>query len=255
MPDDRPPAIRIRALRRSFGAVRAVDGIDLDVPHGSLFVLIGPNGAGKSTTVRLLCGLIEADAGEVSVLGLDPARHRVALAARIGIVPDFPVLYGVLSARDNVRRIASLRGLSRAETDRRLEELAHVLGMNDQLDAPVHSLSTGTRKKAALAAAMIHAPAVLFLDEPFEGIDPLAAHRMRTMLSELRTRGTTLFVTSHVLPVVEALASDLAILHEGRIVLSGPFPAMLQGRGNLEQVLIETVGAASSAIDLPWYQP
>jgi ABC-2 type transport system ATP-binding protein len=255
VPDACWPAIRIRALRRSFGAVRAVDGIDLDVPPGSLFVLIGPNGAGKSTTVRLLCGLIEADGGEVSVLGLDPARDRVALARRIGLVPDFPVLYEVLSSRDNVRRIASLRGLSRGETDRRLEELAHVLGMNDQLDVPVHSLSTGTRKKAALAAAMIHAPAVLFLDEPFEGIDPLAAHRMRTMLSELRARGTTIFVTSHVLPVVEALASHLAIVHEGRIVLGGPFPAVLEGRENLEQLLIEKVGADPSSIELPWYQP
>jgi ABC-2 type transport system ATP-binding protein len=250
-----PPAIRARGLTRRFGAVRAVDGVDLEVPRGALFALIGPNGAGKSTTVRLLSGLLPRDGGALRVLGCDPEPDRVSLAARIGIVPDFPVLYDVLTARENVLRLAAVRGIPRSEAEARLGELAHALGMGDELDAPVHTLSTGTRKKASLASAMIHAPALLFLDEPFEGIDPVAAHRIRLMLGELRARGTTVFVTSHVLPLMEAIASDVAILHEGRLLLSGALPDLVGADRSLEQVLLDRVGAVERVPDLGWYRP
>jgi ABC-2 type transport system ATP-binding protein len=248
-------AIRTRELRRSFGAVTALDRLDLDVPRGAFFALIGPNGSGKSTTVRLLSGLLSRDGGSLSVLGRDPERERTALAQRIGIVPDFPVLYDVLSVRENVMRIAALRGLSRRETELRLGELAHALGMGTELDSPVHALSTGTRKKGALAAAMIHAPALLFLDEPFEGIDPVAAHSIRGMLARLRERGTTIFVTSHVLPLMEALATDVAILHAGRRLLAGPIDDLLRGHSSLEKVMLEHLGAVDRTPELGWYRP
>jgi ABC-2 type transport system ATP-binding protein len=247
--------ILARELRRSFGAVTALDRIDLDVPRGAFFALIGPNGSGKSTTVRLLSGLLSRDGGILSVLGRDPESERTAVAQRIGIVPDFPVLYDVLTARENVLRIAGLRGLSRRDAELRLDELAHALGMGAELDSPVHALSTGTRKKGALAAAMIHAPALLFLDEPFEGIDPVAAHAIRGMLTRLRERGTTIFVTSHVLPLMEALATDVAILHEGRRLLSGPIERLLDGEESLEKIMLERLGAVDRVPELGWYRP
>jgi ABC-2 type transport system ATP-binding protein len=250
-----PIVIRGRGVTRAFGAVRAVDGVDLEVPRGALFALLGPNGAGKSTTVRLLAGLLPRHGGELEVLGCDPSNEGVALATRVGIVPDFPVLYDVLTARENILRIAAVRRIPHREADVRLGELAHALGMGGELDAPVHTLSTGTRKKASLAAAMIHAPALLFLDEPFEGIDPVAAHTIRLMLGELRERGTTLFVTSHVLPLMEAIATDVAILHEGRVLLSGALSRLLRDGRSLEQVLLDRVGAVQRVPDLGWYRP
>ncbi len=251
---DREPVLEVRGLTRRFGADLALDGVDLSVPRGSLFALVGPNGAGKTTTVRILSGLLRRDGGDVRVLGIDPSRDPFRVRELIGVVPDFLPLWEPLTARENLREIARLRGIEDGETARRVEDLARVLGLGEALDRPILHLSHGTRKKAILAAAMLHAPPLLFLDEPFEGIDPLAARTIRHILAALRQRGVTVLLTSHVLPLVESLATHLAILDRGRIAASGPIDRVLEGR-TLEEAFVATVGEPGPAPDLAWYRP
>ncbi len=246
--------LEVRGLTRRFGAVVALDSIDLTVPRGAFFALVGPNGAGKTTTVRILSGLLRGQAGEVRLLGVDPSRDPFRVRELVGVVPDFLPLWEPLTARENLLEIAALRGLPREETVHRIADLAEALGLADALDQPVLQLSHGTRKKVTLAAAMLHAPPLLFLDEPFEGIDPVAARTIRHLLAALRERGVTLLLTSHVLPLVETLATHLAILDHGRIAAAGPLEEVLAGR-TLEEAFAAAVGEPAPAPDLSWYRP
>ncbi|MDH3283770.1 MAG: ABC transporter ATP-binding protein [Acidobacteriota bacterium] len=252
---DRPAAIRCRGLTRRYGTVNALDGLDLEVPPGAVYAVIGPNGAGKSTAVKVFCGLVPFHDGACTVLGLDPRRDAVTLAARIGVVPDFPVLFDVLSPRENVLRLARIRGIEGNEAGRRLDQLARALLADGELDRPVAALSNGAKRKAMLLAAMIHAPPLLFLDEPFEGIDPFSARTIREMLERLCARGVTVFLTSHVLPFVESLASHVGILSSGRLIASGTLDDVVAESGSLETAMLETLGTSSSAPDLEWYTP
>lgn len=247
-------ALAAQGLTRRFGAVLALDRVDLLVPRGSLFALVGTNGAGKTTTVRILAGLLRRDGGEVDVLGVDPSRDPLGVRELVGVVPDFLPLWEPLTARENLREIARLRGIGRRESLDRIEDLAAALGFAPRLDTPVVHLSHGTRKKVALAAAMLHAPPVLFLDEPFEGIDPVSARTIRGLLDTLRERGVTILLTSHVLPLVENLASHVAILVEGRIAAAGPIAEVLAGR-SLEETFVAAVGEPGTVAELPWYRP
>ncbi|RMG42685.1 MAG: ABC transporter ATP-binding protein [Acidobacteria bacterium] len=248
------PAVTARGLTRRFGCVLALDGIDLDLRWGRCLALVGPNGAGKSTALRLLCGLLRPDAGTVRVAGLDPVRDGRRLRETIGAVPDFPVLYDELTGRENLLAVARLRGIPRGEADRRIEELAAALRLQDSLDRPVAGCSRGERKKAALAAALLHAPPVLFLDEPFEGVDPLSARTIRELLGELRSRGAAVLVTSHVIPLVEAIASDVAILESGRLIAGGSLAEIAAAYGDLESAVLAAGGTAAAAPALPWYR-
>lgn len=249
-------ALSARGLRRSFGAVRALDGVDLEVPRGAFFALLGTNGAGKTTAVRVFSGLLRADGGEAEVLGfsLRPRPPR-ALAAQIGLVPDQPPLFAPLSVRENARHLAGLRGLPRALADGRIAELAAGLGIEAQLDVAAGTLSHGSAKKAALMVAMLHAPALLFLDEPFEGIDPPSARAIRTLLASLCARGATVFMTSHVLPVVASVATHVAVLHAGRVRAAGSLDEVSRGHASLEDAVLAQLGDARSAPELAWYRP
>ena len=255
MPPTAGPAIDTRGLVRRFGAITALDRVDLAVPRGAFFALVGSNGAGKSTTVRILTGLLAPGEGTVRVLGENPRKAGAVLRQRIGVVPDFPVLYDVLSPRENIVRLSALRGLTREEAERRLEELAVALALDEHLDQSVRSLSQGTRKKAALAAALIHGPSLLFLDEPFEGIDPVAARGIRNMLEALRQRGVTIFLTSHVLPLVESLATHVAVIDEGRVLTSGPLTEVVGRHDTLERAILEALGVPPDVPTMEWYLP
>ncbi|UCF66881.1 MAG: ABC transporter ATP-binding protein [Acidobacteriota bacterium] len=242
-----------RGLSRRFRAVRALSEVDLDVPAGACFALLGPNGAGKSTTVRIACGLLRPDEGEISVLGLDPFRSPDPLRHRVGLVPDFPTVYDVLTPRENLTRFARLRRLGEQDAAKRIEELAALLALEDELDQCTSALSRGAQRKVMLAAALLHAPAVLFLDEPFEGIDPLASRNIRIVLGELRQRGVTVFLTSHLLPIVETIASHAAILVNGRVTTCGPLASLLEQHGSLERAVLAATGAAPATPRLDWY--
>lgn len=243
----------MRQVTRRFGSVLAVDRLDLEVAAGSCFALLGSNGAGKSTTVRMLSTLLSPDQGVVEVAGLDVTRNPHAVRRVIGVVPDFPVLFDPLTPRENLQQVARLRGLPAAQTATRILELAAALSLESHIDEPVIGLSHGTKKKASLAVAMLHAPRVLLLDEPFEGVDPLATGTIRDLLATLRARGVTVFLTSHVLPLVETMATHVAVMERGALRAVGTLDQVVATHGSLEAAFLTLVEGAPAAAELTWY--
>ena len=216
-------AIETNALTRRFGAQLAVDSIDLRVPRGSFYGFLGENGAGKSTTISMLTGLLAPTSGEMRVLGRDPTRDDGAeIKRRMGVVPDGGLLFDRLTGREHLVFVARLFGLERAEAGRRADELLSVMELAESSRKLVADYSFGMRKKLALAAALIHGPELLFLDEPFEGVDAVAKASLTALLADLvRRRKLTVFITSHVLEVVERLCDHVGIIHRGRLVAQG----------------------------------
>ncbi|HUJ26013.1 MAG TPA: ABC transporter ATP-binding protein [Myxococcales bacterium] len=206
-------------MTRRFGGQTAVDGIDLRVPRGSFYGFLGENGAGKSTTISMLTGVLEPTSGEMRVLGLRPGDE---LKRRIGVVPDGLLLFDRLTGREHLIFVARLYGLSRDEAAARAGELLEAMELATDARKLVADYSFGMRKKLALAAALIHGPELLFLDEPFEGIDAVAKASLTALLADLvARRRLTVFLTSHVLEVVERLCDQVGIIHRGRLVAQG----------------------------------
>jgi ABC-2 type transport system ATP-binding protein len=250
--DSAPPAIEIRNLVRRFGSVTAVDGISLRVPRGSLFGFLGPNGAGKTTTVRMVTGLLRPDSGDALVLGRSILHDPVRVKRDIGVVPDDLALFDRLSFHEHLTLVGRVHGLSRGETESRAEDLLRLLDLHADRGILAVQGSTGMRKKLALAAALIHAPPVLFLDEPFEGIDPVAGLRVRDLLKQLAIRGTTIFLTSHILEIVERLADRVAVIVRGRVTVEGAVAELRRGGRTLEDVFVEAVGAPAAHTTPSW---
>src|SRR5207248_8391613 len=209
-------AIETDALTRRFGEQVAVDGIDLRVPRGSFYGFLGENGAGKSTTISMLTGLLAPTSGSLRVLDLPPDE---AVKRRIGVVPDGLLLFDRLTGREHLIFVGRLYGLGRAESARRSDELLATMELSGDARKLIADYSFGMRKKLALAAALIHGPELLFLDEPFEGVDAVAKAALTALLSDLVRRGRlTVFLTSHVLEVVERLCDQVGVIHRGRLV-------------------------------------
>jgi ABC-2 type transport system ATP-binding protein len=236
------PALAVRGLVKHYGTQVAVDGLDLDVPTGSCFGLVGPNGSGKTTTLRMVCGLVRPDHGQIVVAGRDPVADPAGARAHLGVVLDPLALFERLSARETLRTLGEIRGLARPMIDERADELFQVLQLYDDADRPISGYSHGMRKKTALAAALLHRPDVLLLDEPFEGVDPVSAITMRGMLDRVRDGGGTIVLSSHVMDLVERLCDHVAVIHRGRIVASGPTDELRGGR-RLEEAFVDVVGA------------
>ncbi len=210
------PAIAVRELTRRFGTFTAVDNISLSVAPGQFFGFLGPNGAGKSTTIKMLTGLLAPTSGRIEILGLDFATHAVDVKRQIGVVPEGLALFGRLTASEYLRFVGRMYGLDKETTNRRTEELLDFMNLAAEPKKLVTDFSHGMQKKLALAAAVIHGPRVLFLDEPFEGVDAIAAGTLKAMLQRMTERGATIFLTSHVLEIVERLCSHVAIIHQGQ---------------------------------------
>lgn len=232
----------VRGLTKWFGPKAAVAGIDLDVPPGCFFGLVGPNGAGKTTTIRMATGLLRPDQGRVWIEGLDVWADPVAAKARIGVLPDDPRLFDRLTGGELLEYCGLLRGMAPDVVAERADELLGVLGLEEARDTLVVDYSTGMRKKAALAAALLHGPRVLFLDEPFEAVDPVSTRTVRDVLERFTAAGHTVIFSSHVMEVVERLCDRVAVVHEGRIIAEGETDALRSGR-RLEDVFVELVGA------------
>ncbi len=240
-------AIETRGLTRLFDGKAAVEDLSLSVPVGAFYGFLGPNGAGKSTTIRMLTGLLAATAGDARVLGVDLARDGVEVKRRIGVVPDGLALFERLSGAEQLRIHGQLYGLERREAARRADELLAALDLAEDAGKLVGEYSHGMKKKLALGCALIHGPELLFLDEPFEGIDAVAVSGIRRMLQGLVARGAiTIFLTSHVLEVVERLVSHVGIVHRGRLAAQGTLDEV-RGAGTLEEVFIRTVGEDGGA--------
>jgi ABC-2 type transport system ATP-binding protein len=240
------PALVLRGLSKSFAGRVAVSSIDLVVPRGSFFGMVGPNGAGKTTTLRMATGLLRPDAGTAEVEGIDvwQAGAEASLQARrrIGVLPEDLALFDRLSGRQLLTYTGLLRGMPADVVGQRTEELLHVLGLGEAAGTLVVDYSHGMRKKVALAAALLHAPSVLFLDEPFEAIDPVSARTLRAVLGHHRAAGGTIIFSSHVMELVERLCDAVAVVHAGRLVAVGPLDEVRQGR-SLEDAFVELVGA------------
>ncbi len=222
-------AISCSGLTRSFGEFRAVDEVTFSVATGQFFGFLGPNGAGKSTTIKMLTGLLEPTRGEVQILGQRFSAGALDLTRQIGVVPEGMALLGRLTAPEYLRFVGRMYGLDRGTTSRRTEELLEFMNLAGEPKKLITDFSHGMQKKLALAAAVIHGPKVLFLDEPFEGVDALAAGTLKAMLQGMIQRGATIFVTSHVLEIVERLCSHVAIIHKGRLVANGSLEELRAG--------------------------
>src|ERR1051326_3283244 len=244
-------AIATEQLTRRFGGLTAVDGIDLQVESGQFFGFLGPNGAGKSTTIKMLTGLLAPTAGRVSLLGIDFARHPVEVKRQIGVVPEGMGLFERLTAPEYLEFVGRMYGLDKATTRKRSEELLDFMQLADRSSTLVAEYSHGMQKKLALAAAVIHGPRILFLDEPFEGVDALAAGALKELLGRMTERGVTIFLTSHVLEIVERLCSHVAIIKKGRLVAQGSIEQLRAGvpgaegrNSTLEEIFLSVVGEA-----------
>ncbi len=264
---DAAPTISTLGLTRRFGELVAVDNVDLRVAPGQFFGFLGPNGAGKSTTIKMLTGLLAASSGRIEILGLDLETNPVEVKRQIGVVPEGMALFGRLTGSEFLNFVGRMYGLDRETAAQRAAELLDFMQLADQPKKLVTDYSHGMQKKLAMAAAVIHGPKVLFLDEPFEGVDAIAAGTLKAMLQGMIARGATIFLTSHVLEIVERLCSHVAIIHRGRLVAQGsleelragveaqtPVPGNDSGNGSgqvatpsgekmtLEQIFLRTVG-------------
>jgi len=246
-------AIATEKLTRRFGPLTAVDAIDLRVQTGQFFGFLGPNGAGKSTTIKMLTGLLAPTSGRMELLGLDFQAHPVEVKRQIGVVPEGMGLFERLTGIEYLRFVGRMYGLDRATTEKRAEELLEFMQLADREKTLVADYSHGMQKKLALAAAVIHGPRILFLDEPFEGVDALAAGALKALLGRMTERGVTIFLTSHVLEIVERLCSHVAIIDKGKLVAQGSLEELRTGvaaeageKKTLEQIFLSIVGQSGS---------
>lgn len=254
VPLPRETAVRVLGLRKAYGQRVAVDHVDLHVPRGSFFGVVGPNGAGKTTSLRMITGLLKPDAGTIEVDGINVWENLVAAKARIGVLPDDLRLFERLTGAELLYYVARLRRLDEATARRRTTEVLSAMGLENEADQLVTDYSQGTRKKIALGAAILHVPRVLFLDEPFESVDPVSARLLQDVLQQYRAAGGTVVLSSHVMETVERLCDFVAIVHAGRVVASGPIDEVRAGR-SLEQTFLDAVGAREIRLDqLDWLQ-
>src|ERR1700721_1673804 len=223
------PAISTEHLTRRFGDLVAVQDVNLRVAPGQFFGFLGPNGAGKSTTIKMLTGLLAPSSGRMQILGIDLTQDSVEVKRQIGVVPEGMALFGRLTGSEYLNFVGRMYGLDRSTAAKRAAELLDFMQLVDQPKAPVTDYSHGMQKKLALAAAVIHGPKILFLDEPFEGVDAVAAGPLQQMLRGKIARGPTIFLTSHVLEIVERLCSHVAIIHRGQLVAQGSLEELRAG--------------------------
>lgn len=249
-------AVETHGLARDFGSVRAVAGVDLAVPAGSFYGFLGPNGAGKSTTIKCLTGLLRPSAGSMRILGIDPLADPIAVKRQIGVVPEDLALFDRLTAEETLAFVAQVHGLDAATIAARSADLLALMDLERSKGQLVTDFSHGMRKKLSLAAALIPAPRLLFLDEPFEGIDALASRQIKELMLSFVARGGTIFLTSHILEIVERLSTHIGIIAKGRLVAQGSIEDLRGTSGGgrtLEELFIGIVdGEARTHAGLDW---
>jgi ABC-2 type transport system ATP-binding protein len=212
------PAIETDSLQKVYGEEVAVRRLDLTVPQGAVYGFLGPNGAGKTSTIQILTTLQEPTAGTATVAGESIGR-RERVTPNIGYLPEEPPVYPELTGRENLRYVAGLRGI---DAEARIETLLDRFGLADAADRAVSGYSNGMKQKLGLIGALLHEPEVLFLDEPTAGLDPRAARTVKDTIADVSARGVTVFLSTHILPVVEELGDQVGVLQDGRLIAEGP---------------------------------
>ena len=255
-----PAAIVTRDLVRLFGKKAAVNHLNLTVSRGEFFGFLGPNGAGKSTTIKMMVGLLRPTSGSVWVGGVDVWKDPVQARSLMGVLPEYLNIYERLSGREFLVFAGHMYSVPGADIPRRAEELLQVLTLADDADKLIVDYSVGMRKKIALAAALIHRPEVLFLDEPFEGIDPVSSRVIRDILHDLTQHGTTIFFSSHIMEVVERLCTRVGIINQGTLVAEGTLKELRERASGedkdatLEDIFLNVIGARNENHNLSWLE-
>jgi len=245
-------AVHATGLVKTFGELRAVDGVDLLIPQGSFYGIAGPNGAGKSTTLRMLTGLLQPDAGNADVGGVTVWPNPLKAKALLGFVPDNPVLFERLTAPEMLQYAGMLRGMDPAVIAARSSELLHVLDLEDGRDRLIADFSLGMLKRIGLGVALLHNPRVIVLDEPFGALDPVNAQVIEDLLQRFRAAGGTVVFASHVMDVVQRLCDRVVVIAQGRVMAEGTVAEITQGR-NLQDAFVDLVGGRDLAEgELTW---
>lgn len=235
------PAVVTRSLHKKYGSKVAVESLDLDIPVGSFCGLVGPNGSGKTTALRMITGLLQPDFGQAWVAGHETWVDPVGVKTLLGVVPDPLNLFDRLSARELMMHVGDIRGMRRDVVAARAEELLDVMGLGEAGDKQIGGYSHGMRKKTAIAAALLHRPAVLILDEPFEGVDPVSVLAVRSVLDRYRAAGGTIVFSSHTMELVDKMCDYVAVMSAGRLVSIGPTSDLKDGV-TLEEAFIALIG-------------
>ena len=249
------PALAMKDLRKSYGNFLAVDGLTLTVPQGCFFGFLGPNGAGKTTTIRMLTGLAIPSSGSIQVLGMQLPEYAFEVRREIGLVPDDSLLFDHLTGHEYLQFIGRMYGLERPVAKERAVELLRLFALSDEERKLVGEYSKGMRKRLAMSAALIHRPRLFLMDEPFEGVDAVGARLMKDILLEQVHHGATVFLTSHVLDVVERLCDRLAIINHGKIAVEGTLDELRSqaaaGSSTLEDIFVRLIGADRAKTEAP----
>ena len=249
---DGSPAIVVRELRKVYGAKAAVDGLSLTVPRGCFFGFLGPNGAGKTTTIRMLMGLAPPTAGEIEILGMPVPGKQAEVKQRIGLVPDESLLFDHLTGQEYIEFVGRMYTLERHVARERSRELMELFELDWKDRKLIAEYSKGMRKRVAMAAALIHRPELYLMDEPFEGVDAVGARLMKDLLLDQVKHGHTVFLTSHVLEVVERLCDRVAIINQGRLMVHETMANLRSGAETLEDIFVRVVGAERTVEALDW---
>jgi ABC-2 type transport system ATP-binding protein len=249
---DSSPAIQVENLRKVYGNKAAVDGLSLTVPRGCFFGFLGPNGAGKTTTIKMLMGLAPATSGTIQLLGLPMPERALEIKQLIGLVPDESLLFDHLTGGEFIEFVGRIYGLDRAVARERSVELLELFELAGDRRKLITEYSKGMRKRVAMAAALIHRPQLFLMDEPFEGVDAVGARMMKDILLDQVRNGATIFLTSHVLEVVERLCDRVAIINEGKLVREGSMAELRGSAETLEDAFVEAVGVERTTGTLDW---
>jgi ABC-2 type transport system ATP-binding protein len=254
-----PYAIVTRELVRTFGQKMAVDHLNLTVQVGEFFGFLGPNGAGKSTTIKMMVGLLRPSSGSVWVGGVDVWKDPLRARSLMGVLPEHLNLYERLTGKEFITFAGHMYGIPEADIRRRTQELLQILDLAGDADKLIVDYSVGMRKKVALAAAILHHPQVLFLDEPFEGIDPVSSRVIRDILRELTQHGTTIFFSSHIMEVVERLCTRVGIINQGVLVAEGTLQELRKRASGgqdatLEDIFLNVIGVRNENHNLSWLE-
>ena len=237
--------IVVKNLRKSFGEVKAVNGVSFEARDGEITGLLGPNGAGKTTTLRMLYSLLPPDGGEIRIDGLDPTRDAMEIKRTLGVVPDSRGLYSRLTARENIAYYGELHGMSRARIGERIAELVETLDMADFIDRRTEGFSQGQRVKVAIARAMVHEPQTVLMDEPSNGLDVMSTRALRDYVRGLRRAGRAGVLSTHIMQEVAALCDRIVIIAKGEVAADGTADQLLQRAGcdSLEDAFVKLIGS------------